>query len=148
MYEGYPSLFLVLIPVNLSRRSQYIRPSYQVFQCIRLLIRLVQVTPFRGLQCWPISFQPLVSRPTYNLILIMLYSSILFASTLTFPALVRGSSSVSIPHNDWSKPCFDGVCTWNLPVATSGRNAGSSGRMKIVSISHVNATIVLNLLFL
>jgi hypothetical protein len=58
----------------------------------------------------------------------MIYTSILAVSlsvTLTV------AQNVFIPKNDWSKPCFNGVCTWDQPVQTDGKNAGSSGSMKI-----------------
>jgi len=70
----------------------------------------------------------------------MIYSSILAVSIWTTAALAQ-SGTPYIPKNDWSKPCFDGVCTWDHPVATTGRNVGSSGRMKIWGSSNAISDI-------
>jgi hypothetical protein len=59
----------------------------------------------------------------------MIHSSSILAVSLL--ATLTVGNPVFIPKNDWSKPCFNGVCTWDHPVQTSGKNAGSSGSMKI-----------------
>jgi hypothetical protein len=65
----------------------------------------------------------------------MIRFAVITFALLTTVARAQSDSAPFIPKNDWSKPCFNGECTWDLPAQTSGNNAGTSGSMKIVSNS-------------
>lgn len=56
----------------------------------------------------------------------MVYSSIFAISLLATVVHAQSNNAPFIQKNDWSKPCFDGQCTWDHPT-----NAGASGGMKI-----------------
>lgn len=58
-------------------------------------------------------------------------TKVTFFPLLNFALLFVTTPQHTGAANDWSKPCFGGVCSYDLPMSSNG----SSGTLKIVCLS-------------
>lgn len=82
----------------------------------------------------------------------MVQLSFSFVSLLPFLSLLTLSSQVStalatttpLKLNDWSVPCFQGRCAYDLPEADNSSTSGGSGSLQIVRCSFSDSSIRYN----